>query len=152
MSSSSRMFIDDECGVASKEFSSDDESEVSEPEFITEKSLIGLDGDDLKIMMQALVRQEMCSIMPVTCYGARMYLLHLACMFVATKPEVEWNVALKEFVDTYEVEEDSWNSFPIFFLEKAMKTASNAWTGDVIDDLVWSRLWFIGGMDSTENQ
>lgn len=90
--------------------------------------------------------------MPVTCYGARMYLLHLACMFVATKPEVEWNVALKEFVDTYEVEEDSWNSFPIFFLEKAMKTASNAWTGDVIDDLVWSRLWFIGGMDSTENQ
>jgi len=152
MSSSSYMFIDDECGVASKNYSSDEEIEVNEPEFITEKSLIGLDGDDLKVMMQALVRQEMYSIMPVTCYGARMYLLHLACMFVATKPEVEWNVALREFVDTYEVEEDSWNSFPIFFLEEAMKTARSAWTGKVIDDLVWSRLWFIGRVNSRNDQ
>jgi len=33
-----------------------------------------------------------------------------------------------------------------------MKTASIPWKEEVNDDLVWSRLWFIGGMESMENQ
>jgi len=155
MSSSSSFFIDDECGVATRNLSDDDEmmsqeDDVSTPDFITEKDLIGLEEDDLKEKTRLLVWQEMHAIMPATCYGAKMYVVHLACLFISTYAEKQWEDAHADFERIYEIDHSVWEAFPVFFLKKAFSTAQDAWSGKVIDDSVWSRLWFIGGMDVTQ--
>lgn len=126
------------------------EDEVLTPEFITEKDLIGLENDELKERMRQLVFQEVHAIMPATCYGAKMYLVHLACLFISTRNEVPFEDAHCEFIDLFDIDVEVWNAFPLFFLKKAFSTAHDAWNGKVIDDSVWSRLWFIGGMDVTQ--
>jgi len=153
--SSSSFFIDDECGVFTRDLSDEDEgmseeSEVSTPEFITEKDLIGLEDDDLKEKTRQLVWQEVHAIMPATCYGAKMYLVHLACLFISTYADKSWEDAHATFEDMFDIDQSVWEAFPIFFLKKAFSTAREAWNGKVIDDSVWSRLWFIGGLDLTQ--
>lgn len=144
----SRRFIDDETGCASSSSSyMDDECyEHEEPEFISEKCLEGLEGDMLREKTLLLVYQEMHAIMPPTNIGAKQYLLHLAALYVSAKTSIGWEAALEEFTTVFDVGQECFNDFPLFYLRKTMETAEREGKKGVkIDDKVWTTLWFIQG-------
>jgi len=140
MSSSSR-FIDDECGVASQEM--EDDHEVEEPSFITEKNLEGLTGDELREATMHLIYQEMNHIMPPACMGAKLYILHLACMYVTICSEDSWGTSLEEFITDFEVNRKVFfTELPRELVENLMNLAfAKKGTGRVGDD-EWKRVWF----------
>lgn len=148
MSSSSR-FIDDECGVASQETMSslemDDMEEVEEPTFVTDRSLEGLTGEDLRVATLKLIYQEMGCIMPPACFGSKLYIMHLACLYISVTELDSWELALEKFIEDFEV------SIKIFFtdlprelVEKLVVEAFEKRNEEKISDKRWGDSWFMG--------